>query len=479
MGSFADGMKMGQNAYQQSLDNERQAAKDAREKVIQGREDATYNRAQAQIADEDSAVQQYGLLTTQGKRNDAGVQANDADFDMAVQATGQGLPMPTQMPVQQEWTKATDLDKNQGLQGISRARRDWNGVASLQKEEKGLQWDQTFGQRLKDYAGTEEQIGAAAVHLNSNSKRVSMGDPDKNGIVRVSVVKPDGRADFMKLSKQDQAQLYAAAGMMEQDPQRALTIMSGVNKELAAAVAADNGIAFKLAEAGDRSAGRVETARHNRVGESNDSARLAIARTTAGQQSSANMKEFIDPKGNTVIIDLSKVAQDKNGRLLGMDGLRPKGAPREFTQKDVIDLAATYTGQPDPDAPKKQMNAQRAMQVARQELSGGMAQQGGGSVSDRLIASLPMEDPRVAPAPATPGLKGPAPAPRNFYGADAIGARQAQDAARSAAAAQQEQMQLEADQAMERRRMEFIRQQRSAQPSPPGQLLSQPINFSR
>ena len=273
MGSFADGMKMGQNAYQMSLDNERQAAKDAREKVIQGREDATYERAQGQIKDEDAAVQQYGLLTTQGKRNDAGIQANDVDFEKAVQATGQGLPMPAAAPQQPEWTPATDLDRNQGLQGISRARRDWNGVAALQKEEKGLKWDQTFGERLKGYTGADDQIGQAAQYLNTTSKRVSMGDPDKNGVIRMAVVKPDGRADFLKLTKQDQAQIYAAAGMMDMDPVKALTIMAGVNKELASAVAADNGIEFKLAEAADKSSGREETKRHNRAVEGNDAAR--------------------------------------------------------------------------------------------------------------------------------------------------------------------------------------------------------------
>ena len=409
MGAFADGMKMGQNAYQMSLDNERQAAKDAREKILQGREDAKYARDQTQQAEEDNAVQHYGLLTSTGKRNDAGIQANDVDFEKAVAATGQGLPMPVAAPQQPEWTPATDLDRNQGLQGISRARRDWNGVAALQKEEKGLKWDQTFGERLKSYTGADDQIGQAAQYLNTTSKRVSMGDPDKNGVIRMSVVKPDGRADFVKLTRQDQAQLYAAAGMMDMDPVKALTIMSGVNKELAAAYAADNGIEFKLAEAADRSSGRAETKRHNQAVEGNDGARLGLARDSANRKNAQNLREFVDEKGNTVLLDVTGIQPDAQGRMPIPTGLRPKTARAEYTTADVIKLAEGLVGTPMPGttgggAPRNyDMNS--AMVAARAQL-GGSVDQGGGAP-----AVAPPARNRAAPIPTQSGSHAPTTAP--------------------------------------------------------------------
>lgn len=330
----------------QYRDRQYEDEKRAREKVIQGREDKAYADAQSQLADVNTATQKYGLLSSTGKRNDAAVQANDADFDMAVQATGQGLQMPTAMPAQREWTPATDLDRNQGLQGIMRASRNWDGVHKLQKEEKGLRWDQTFGERLKSYTGSDEQAGQAAQYLNNTSKRVSMGTPDDKGIVRMSVVTPDGRADFLKLTKQDQAQLYAAAGMMEMDPQRALTIMSGVNKGLAEAIAADNDIEFKLGDAGSKAATQTELNRHNTATERIDNRRAQAAITLANRPLAANIREFKDATGKIVMLDISSLPRGTDGKIAIPAGLSPVKEKLPYTNKDVLDLAKELVGTP-------------------------------------------------------------------------------------------------------------------------------------
>lgn len=99
----------------------------------------------------------------------------------------------------------------------------------------------------KEYTGDAAQIGQTAKYLNQNSQRISMGGRDEKGFVRLSVVKPDGEAEFLKLTRQDQSTLFAAGKIMEVHPMKALEMMAGVNKNLALAIAQENGMADKLA----------------------------------------------------------------------------------------------------------------------------------------------------------------------------------------------------------------------------------------
>jgi len=118
---------------------------------------------------------------------------------------------------------------------------------TLQTEGRKMADDDLVAAKVKEYKGTDEQIGATAQWLNETSKRITMGDPDKNGLVRVSVVGPDRRAEFLKLSRADQARLYAAGHLLERNPEQALQMMAGINKTLAEAVAAENNLTSLLA----------------------------------------------------------------------------------------------------------------------------------------------------------------------------------------------------------------------------------------
>lgn len=118
---------------------------------------------------------------------------------------------------------------------------------TLQAEGRKMADDDLVAAKVKEYKGTDEQIGATAMWLNETSKRITMGDPDKNGLVRVSVVGPDRRAEFLKLSRADQARLYAAGHLLERNPELALQMMAGINKTLAEAVASENNLTSLLA----------------------------------------------------------------------------------------------------------------------------------------------------------------------------------------------------------------------------------------
>jgi hypothetical protein len=128
------------------------------------------------------------------------------------------------------------------------ATGDMNQVRALEQERRATQEDALIGQRLKDYKATPEQIAGTTEYINKNSTRITMGKPDKNGLVRLSVAAADGTdASFSKLSRADQSKIYAAVGLLEINPTRAYQMIGEVNKELAAAIRDENVVTGNLA----------------------------------------------------------------------------------------------------------------------------------------------------------------------------------------------------------------------------------------
>lgn len=154
---------------------------------------------------------------------------------------------------------------------------DTAGYRAAMGNKRTMELDDLVAGKMKEYTGSDEQIGASAAWLNESSQRITMGDPDKNGLVRMSVVRPDRKAEFIKLSKADQAKLYAAGHLMEMDPARALAMIGDVNKTLADAVAADRGLVSTLAGNANDVAGKTATITHTK----NADARGAAAESRA------------------------------------------------------------------------------------------------------------------------------------------------------------------------------------------------------
>lgn len=156
---------------------------------------------------------------------------------------------------------------------IALLKGDLAGFRAAQTNQRTMQEDDLFAQKLGEYKGTADQVAGTVAYLNNNSRRLTMGTPDKNGLVQLAVAKDDGTASFLSLSKQDQAKLYAAGHLLERNPTRALEMMAGVNKELAAAVAADNGLTANLTSNSNDVAGKSATMTHQVNADANDKRR--------------------------------------------------------------------------------------------------------------------------------------------------------------------------------------------------------------
>jgi len=315
--SFQSGFKMGGDAYNQAQRNRLAQEELAMSKERDARAAEQFGwardaeaRQRAKDAEVDSLTQQLtrpnagnyalapsGAGTGMGLRNTMPADAAD---------TASVPPIGLRMPAQGEAAAATGLrapampdrpltfnqaptgaDAEEILGRLALVKGDTAGFRNSQVAARGFREEDIFKTRLQEYKGTPEQITSTQVYLNQNSRSVTMGAPDKDGFVQLSVVKPDGDAAFTRLTKQDQAKLYAAAGLMEVNPQRAFDMMAQVNKELAVAIAAENGMNVDLTKAGNDVAAKKGT--------------LANQRTELGikRDSAAATAQYYKDRGNT------------------------------------------------------------------------------------------------------------------------------------------------------------------------------------
>lgn len=331
MGAFQSGFQLGQGAWQQALDNKDRAG-------IRKRQDEEHawkveDRTRL-AADRDNVDREIGSFQAlQGGVYDG----RQAKFNSPTTGGEMGPPMEPQMPNPSAGLTPrapSALETNQGLTRLAAAQRDTGSLATLAKEAGSLRIDQKFGEALKAYKGDLEQIGTAIEYVNGNSKALTMSEPDKNGLVRMAIVTPDKKASFIKLSRQDQAQIFAAHSILEDDPTRALAIMAGVNKTMASAFAEENGLTKFMAD----NSNDVTT---KGTSMANDQARLGLERQRvdiAGRSAGAtqqNLKEYIDEKGQVVLVDVSVLPRE-GGVVKLPPGLRPRTARPEISTRDLL-----------------------------------------------------------------------------------------------------------------------------------------------
>ena len=195
---------------------------------------------------------------------------------------------PPAAPPRRDATRGELLDARTGL---ALASRDFRTLDGLESERRNIKWDDDFSKHLKAFNSGAAPIDDVVGYINGTSKTITAAK-DGNGFMRLSVVTPDNKAQFLKLNKADQAQMFAASQMMDQDPTRALAIIKGINKDLAAAVAAENGVTTKVAESDTDAAYKG-----GMLGESK--ARTGLAQQRASMDRMGSAQYFTGEDGNT------------------------------------------------------------------------------------------------------------------------------------------------------------------------------------
>lgn len=278
-------------------------------------------------------------------------------------------------------------------------------------ERKGAldeETDTLIGTHLKAYKGTADQIGPTAQFLNTTSRSVTMGMPDKNGIVPLSLVRPDGQASFLQLSKADQAQLYAAGQIMEKNPQRALDMIGKVNKELAGVIAAEN-----------KTTVDATNANNNGAYHSGALGLQAQRNAIAAQQAQNSSYQLYAPQQGYQVGPDGQMTPTITGLQLNKrgGGLEPVSVPLQgqnfipaaaLAPEKLAKVAEQIVGQPtgrlDAAGKPEKFTPETAMAAARNQVIRSYAGQQGGANQVRSVADAILSK---AAAPASPAAQGP------------------------------------------------------------------------
>lgn len=169
---------------------------------------------------------------------------------------GRGMPTPTTRASDLKMAPAKKSDTHSALMKVALARRDTQGFSSAMAARDTAQEDELMGSVKMAAPGTPEwdtQMAAVRQQLRGH-KQITIGKPDNKGFVNMSYEDAGGDTVFTKLSAADQHTLLMANALLERNPTRALTMIRGVNAELAAAIARDNDVQYKVGGATNETA---------------------------------------------------------------------------------------------------------------------------------------------------------------------------------------------------------------------------------
>lgn len=405
---MADYFKMMQDvvgSYGEGLDLARSRARfdaeEARRATKFNQEQEQYERTRGIQRDTDAAFGTYKAL------QDGVYDGTKADFSGLPQGIDAG-PVRDVAPVtglgggDVPKRAATRLENIGARRNIAAATQDFGSLGKLEEESRSAEWDDSFSKHYKSYTASPEQVAEAAKHINTNSKSITLHDPDKQGFRQMSVVAPDGTATLLKLGKHDQAQLWAASQLMDLDPQKALALMHGIDKTLAAAVAAENGIVDKVGQ-------HQNTMAYQKGQLSEAQQRTAIARAGLGNKPREMSPETVAKLNNLS----SAIAEEKDPAkraVLGAQFRRQYGlaatqlgkvlmptderAPKvEYSNKDVADLVSELRT----DKANKGLPYETLRKMAIGILDPRQAGVQDGGLADDVYGSKPAP---AAPAPA-------------------------------------------------------------------------------
>lgn len=210
-------------------------------------------------------------LTRVGVQNPDAIKANDADFDMAVEATGRGLAMPKAAPMQQEWRGATPIEINQAQMGLAAAKGDVTGMEALRLGRKGIDYEEGYKKYSKEWADMDDASKGALIDklsLDSGVKGYGSWVPGKGKQAGYMNYLPPG-GDPVRLSAKEAGDLYALTNLMQVDPIRARGEMDKVSDKVRA-------VAAQAFEAQTKGVTANNQATRFANADSNDAARLGL-----------------------------------------------------------------------------------------------------------------------------------------------------------------------------------------------------------
>jgi len=243
-----------------------------------------------------------------------------------------------------KWKAAIDERYNIAADAARRAKAFQNPAAydAAVGQIRTIKEDEVLASARADFFGGADQVETAVRYLNKNSGSLSLGPADpKTGMRSLSIVKADGDTLFPKLSRQDQQTLFAASALMDINPERALQMMGAVNKDLAAAVAAENGMVNMVA-------GTNNTANHQ--ARQDASAAVSAGASATNAKSAKDLRDaqigVINDQGSRrqESAELAQAYQDLTPEE--QNGAKGMAIMRQFNMLNIKDGAQVNLGMP-------------------------------------------------------------------------------------------------------------------------------------
>lgn len=184
-------------------------------------------------------------------------QREMARFKQAAPAPEGGLPMPKYDGTASVNKRAAKESEITGaLMNLALAKRDTGAYGALRTQRHTEIGNELMAEAPALKPGTPEYKAfadsMAARYKGHNA--VTLGKPGKDGFVQMSYDPMDGDAVFARMSPQQVITMARAERLMAHDPQRALQMMAGVDKDFAEAVARDAGIQLKMLDSTNNAA---------------------------------------------------------------------------------------------------------------------------------------------------------------------------------------------------------------------------------
>jgi len=356
--AFASGFKMGGDMFDSAERNrmlkerlEIEKAQEARNAEEQGLRIAGLRRV-------DTATQDLDRIARVGIQNPDAIKANDADFDMAVEATGRGLPMPAAAPQQPEWRKATGLELNDAQARLAAAKGDIAGMEALRLGRKGIEFEEGYKKHFEDWNKMDDAAKGALIDklsLDSGVRGFGSWVPGKGKQAGYMNYLPPG-GDPIRLSAKEAGDLYVLSNLMQVDPIRARAEMDKVSDKVRA-VAAQAFDAETKGVTANNQATRFANADDIARQELGIKASAASAqrdyygalRDRAQRPQAGDLREFVNDKGEVTMVDITGLPRGKDGTIPLPAGLKPRTAKPSVTPEayfQALERANNVYGDP-------------------------------------------------------------------------------------------------------------------------------------
>lgn len=373
MGAFSAGFSQGRGIANDAMSRERQEKLDAQntekwnlEKEQIGLRTDELRREASRQSDMAGVRAEIGDYR-QGINRPATNAALDADFDAADAASAQGLALPA-MRGGSNMENAKALEVKTAVDPTSREFRggmaglrsryalasgnmaDFDAVEAAELTRTKAAGEADFAMQIgKDPTG-QEAVSARA-WINKNSRTLSTKVDPKTGATIFAAVKGDGYDEHRVRPDQLGAVGIGMRRLLDGDPS-GLALIAGVNKDLAATVAEELNMDFKIGTANDESSSRARTAteqaRSNQARE-NLQAREVKGREADREAANWRTEQYVDDKGAVRTFDVNSKnpgAPDYRERRMPEGGLKPYNPRAKMTEFESrqIDLKMVEAG---------------------------------------------------------------------------------------------------------------------------------------